>query len=151
MSKSAMAWRGVIWYVPLVVSGLVASHLAAVTIYHMEYLGVSCTYLYVIAGAGAVFGGLSYLMRRRQILKLWVIPLVVVGGFALFPDQGGVIYPVCIPGEYAAFPPGSSRTSSEDVRLHSRVPDFPVEVLAPNPMLNPAGSDGLAPDASAIR
>lgn len=150
MSKDAMAWRGVIWYVPLAVSGLVASHLAAVTIYHMDYLGVSCTYLYVIAGAGAAFGGLSYMMRRRQILKLWIIPLVVVAGFALFPDQGAVISPICIPGD-AAFPPGSYRTSSDGVRLHSPVPDLPVEVLAPNPMPNPAGSDGLAPDASAMR
>lgn len=121
MSKDVAAWRRVIWYVPLVVSGLVASHLAAVTIYHMEFLGVSCTYLYVIAGAAAVFGGLSYLMRRRRILKLWVILLVVVGGFALFPDQGAVVSPICIPGEYTM----------------------------PNLMLDTAGSTSLAPDASA--
>lgn len=120
MSKDMAAWRKVIWYVPLVLSGLVASHLAAVTIYHMEFLGVSCTYLYVIAGAAAAFGGLSYLMRRRRILKLWVIPLVVVGGFALFPDQGAVVSPICIPGEYTM----------------------------PNLMLDTAGSENLEPDAS---
>ena len=101
----------------------------------MEFLGVSCTYLYVIAGAAAVFGGLSCLMRRRRILKLWVIPLVVVGGFALFLDQGAVISPICIPGEYTTFPPGSSHTPGEDIR--------------PNPMPDPAGSESLAPDAGA--
>ncbi len=86
------------WFAVLTASGIFAGHMTFDTFILIGYVGVGCYALTAWVIAATSFGVVAWRMRARNILRWWHVVLVFAIGGSSFVGQGGVMWPICIPG-----------------------------------------------------
>ena len=86
------------WFAALAASGIFAGHMTFDAFIHIGHVGVGCGALAAWIVAAASFGVVAWRMRAKNILRWWHVVLVFAIGGSSFVNQGGVLWPICIPG-----------------------------------------------------